>query len=210
MSFEAAVAGKWRCCNLEVSASIMASKGDIFEFAKMLRYANIDYLHLDIFQNGSGFKFQDLNIFDNTYLPLDIHLIFETIGVKEIEIINRARPKFVNIQYETLRDKNDIIKILNICDAYLGIAITSATPLNIIDFYADKVSQILVMCSEPGVSGAKFDESNYERIEVLRSKYPSLRLFVDGGIDEKKAEIMRKLGVSVVVSGSYLEKMSLV
>ena len=60
------------------------------------------------------------------------------------------------------------------------------------------------MCSEPGVSGAEFDSANYERIRTVHERYPSLKLFADGGINNIIGKEMEKLGIEMVVSGSYL------
>ncbi len=191
---------------MKISGSIMAAEGDIFEYARKLQYANVDYLHLDIFQDGKGCSLKDLETFDESYLPLDVHLIFRSIDRHEIDMINKADVRFINIQYETLENKRDIFQLADAFNGYFGLAITSSTPLSVIDSYVDNISQVLFMCSEPGVSGAKFDEKNYGRIEELHSKYPALKLFADGGIDNEKARIMKNLGITVAVSGSYLCK----
>ena len=74
------------------------------------------------------------------------------------------------------------------------------------DEYINDISQILFMCSEPGISGAKFDSSNFKRIEIVHDRYPSLSLFADGGVNNIIGKKMEKLGIEMVVSGSYLCK----
>ena len=81
---------------------------------------------------------------------------------------------------------------------------TAETPLDVIDENINCISQVLVMCSHPGISGAKFNTDNYKRIEKIRHKYPTLKIWVDGGIDNIIAEKLGRLNADVIVSGSYL------
>lgn len=191
---------------MKVSGSILAVKDNYEGYARELQVANIDFLHVDIFQEKGEFRIEDLLKFDKSYLPLDVHLIYEKITEKDIEILNRADVRFLNVQYETLENKNTIAEIGKNFNGNFGIAITAKTPIDIIDKYIKVISQVLFMCSEPGISGAKFDECNFERINEVHEKYPSLELYADGGINNKIAERMGKLGISLIVSGSYLSR----
>lgn len=191
---------------MEVSGSIFAVKSNYFEYAKMLKYAKVDYLHVDIIQNNKEFGIEKLLEFNDSYLPLDVHLIFKKISEKDMNILNRANVKYLNVQYENLKEKKDIVEISNKFKGNFGIAITCETPLEVIDNNINFISQVLFMCSEPGVTGAEFDSSNFQRIKNIHDRYPSLKLCVDGGINNIISEKMGKMGVSLVVSGSYLCK----
>lgn len=190
---------------MKVSGSILAARAnDYFDYAKKLKFINADYLHVDIFQESSVFTIEDLLRFDNSDLPLDVHLIFEDITKQNIEILNSAKVQILNIQYENIKNKAQIRMAARLFNGKFGIAITSKTPIDIIEDYFDCISQVLFMCSEPGVSGAKFDDKNFERIRAVRMKYPSLELQADGGINDSIGEEMGNAGVSMIVSGSYL------
>ncbi len=191
---------------MKVSGSILAVKSDYFEYAKILKFAKIDCLHIDIFQDEKEFSVADTLRFDNSYPPLDVHLIFEYIPDEYIDILNKANVRYLNVQYENLLNKDDILRISDRFSGNFGISVTSGTDLNVIDKYIDNISQVLFMCSEPGISGAEFDNSNFERIESVHDKYPSLSLFADGGINNIISKRMEKLGIDMVVSGSYLCK----
>lgn len=189
---------------MKISGSILAVNSNYMEYANQLKYAHIDYLHVDIFQKDNNFKIEELLNFDSKMLPLDVHLIFEDISDEVIEILNKSNVTFVNIQYENLANKEDIKLLSKKIQAKLGLAITTKTDLAIIEENIDHIEQILFMCSQPGISGAKFDDTNYERIKKIHDKYPSLFLIADGGINSEIAEKMGKHGVSMIVSGSYL------
>ncbi len=189
-----------------VSGSIFAVQDNYKQYAELLKSACIDYLHIDIFQNKNNFQLKDLEMFKGDFLPLDLHLIYQRFSENDMEVINHSKVKFVNVQYETLIDKEEIKKISGRIHANFGLALTVDTPLEIIDENINYISQVLVMCSQPGVSGAAFEEKNYERIEKIRDKYPTLKIWVDGGIDNEIAQRVGKLKVDVIVSGSYLCK----
>ncbi len=191
---------------MKVSGSILAVHSNYFEYAKMLKYAQVDYLHIDIFQDEKDFALNDILNFDSSFLPLDVHLIFNEVTDGQIDVLNKANVHYLSVQYENLNDKCDIKRIAERFNGNFGVAITSKTPVNIVDEYLDNISHVLLMCSEPGISGAKFDDSNYERIKLLHDRYPSLSLFADGGVNNIIGKKMEKLGVEMVVSGSYLCK----
>lgn len=193
---------------MRISGSIFAVKDNYFTYAKNLQYSNVDFLHIDLFQGKEerDFVLEDILKFDEGYLPLDVHLIYHCISDKDIEILNTANVQYLNIQYETLENKDEIEKVSHKFAGSFGIAITDKTGLEIIDKYIDLLSQVLFMCSEPGVSGAKFSECNYERIKRIKEKYPNLQLFADGGINDEISKNMNNLGVQMVVSGSFLAK----
>lgn len=189
---------------MQVSGSIFAVKDNYFEYARNLKYSNANFLHIDLFTTSDNFKLKDILKFGKEYLPLDVHLIYEKITEEDIDILNQSNTQFLNIQYENLENKQQIIEISKKFNGNFGIAITEKTEIEVLSIYINNISQVLIMCSEPGISGAKFAESNYERIRQIKERYPNLKIFADGGIDNRIAEEMNLLGVSMIVSGSYL------
>ena len=191
---------------MKISGSIFAVKGNYFTYAKNLQYSNVDFLHIDLFQyeENKDFALEDILKFDDGYLPLDVHLIYHSISDADINILNKANVQYLNVQYETLKDKDSIWHISQKFRGSFGLAVTARTGLEVIETYIDAVSQILFMCSEPGVSGAKFDAENFKRIEEIKEKYPNLHLFADGGINDEISKKLNSLGVEMIVSGSFL------
>jgi pentose-5-phosphate-3-epimerase/CBS domain-containing protein len=189
-----------------VSGSIFAVKDNFLDYAEQLKFANADYLHIDLFQNSNDFKLEHILIFDETQLPLDIHLIYEEIDDDIIDIINKSTAVYLTVQYENMRDKHNCIKKIKKFKGSVGIALTPKTNTEVIREYIDDINHVLIMCSEPGITGAQFNDQCYEIIRRLRNNYPNLKLHADGGIEAGIAEKMNTLGVSLVISGSYLAK----
>lgn len=191
---------------MKVSGSILAVKDDYLNYAKKLKQARVDCLHVDVFQNNVSFQLEQLLQFDERYLPLDVHMIFEEISSREIDILNKSRTMYLSVQYENLHNKECIHHLSKKFNGRFGISITAETPIDIIDEYIGDISHVLFMCSQPGISGAKFEDSNFKRIAMVHNKYPMLSLYADGGINKEIAERMARLGISMVVSGSFLCK----
>ncbi|MFT4737581.1 MAG: ribulose-phosphate 3-epimerase, partial [Paraglaciecola sp.] len=63
---------------------------------------------------------------------------------------------------------------------------------------------ILMMTTTPGQSGGVFQKNNFKKIRKFRNQYPGRAIHVDGGVNDEIGFILRILGVSSVVSGSYL------
>lgn len=189
---------------MKISGSILAVSDNYMEYARQLKYVNVDYLHIDIFEDSGRFRMSELFDFDDSYLPLDVHLIYKNINDEMIDIINKSRVSYLNIQYEKLLDKSIIPYLADSIKANFGLAYTISTPIDVIENNLQYCSQVLFMCSEPGVSGAVFNNENYKRIEKFHNEHPQILIFVDGGIDGARAKRMERLGVFMAVSGSFL------
>ncbi len=57
-----------------------------------------------------------------------------------------------------------------------------------------------------GFSGGTLDESVLGRIKFFTSAYPAVEVFVDGGVNEHTARMMKDAGAAGLISGSYLWK----
>jgi predicted transcriptional regulator len=60
------------------------------------------------------------------------------------------------------------------------------------------------MATVPGQSGGVFDTYNFQKIRQFRKRYPNKSIHVDGGVNGEVSFILRNMGVSSSVSGSYL------
>lgn len=188
---------------MKISASLFSKKSEWESYASQLEYAGVDYIHVDYLEGTRApIPIESLTP-QISKLPYDVHVIAQRLSDSTIEALNQSTTAYFCVQYENLTDKSDLQKIKEF-NGNRGIGFTIETPINIVESYITQLDFILVMCSIPGISGAKFDGRNIERIQYLREKYPALSIHVDGGINQEKMDLMEKLGVSLCVSGSYL------
>jgi ribulose-phosphate 3-epimerase len=190
-----------------ISGSLLAVKNEFFDYASLLKQFGVNYLHVDLFGADDGvFKFRDILQFDGSYLPLDIHLIYPRIDAAMIDVLNDSTAHFLSLQYENLENPAETLMLAKRFKGNVGLAITSNTSLAQIEPFIHELQYILVMCSEPGVSGAKFQMSSYNLIDLIHARFPTLDIFADGGIESGIAKMMSGHGVKLIVSGSFLAK----
>lgn len=187
---------------MRISASIYANgEKDILETVKELEAHHADLLHIDCKDDLS--VFEDLgHVRKATSLPLDLHLI--TAKPLDYSSALEANPvDYLTIQYENLNGSRDLpTKGFK----KLGLALTSETPLDAFGEFADRCDFVLLMATEPGVSGGTFNKENFKRIREFKRKFPNKWVHVDGGVNAEVSFILRNLGVHCAVSGSYLFK----
>lgn len=184
---------------MKISASIYSDKSRSLEetIADLVEH-QVDLLHVDC--NDDLGVFDDiLKIRELCDLPIDLHIITEE-PEKYYELLEKVPVEYVTFQYEQL--KNPIVLPQSITGKK-GIAVTTPTSVTVFDEYRD-FDFILIMATVPGQSGGKFDTYNFSKIREFRKRYPTKSIHVDGGVNGEVSFILRNMGVTSAVSGSYL------
>lgn len=190
---------------MKISASIFATNDRLMAYVSQLKLAKVDYLHLDFFQNGTNkFRLEDINALDYLQIPYDVHLIYESVTRENIEILNNSSAEILSLQWENLTDAEKTLERMERFKGDIGFAVMPNTDLKQLYGFFPRLDHILVMCSEPGISGAKFMENSYDFISSIKKKSPDIKIYADGGIDNIRCRKVLELGVSLVVSGTYL------
>lgn len=187
---------------MKISASIYSNPDqELTDIIKEIDKHAIDFIHIDC--NDNFDVFDDIKqIREFTTKPIDLHII-SSKPEKFYDLIEEVQPEFVTFQYENILGK---LKIPESITSELGLAIKTETSLDVFDEYADKFSFIMLMATTPGQSSGVFNKTNFKRIRSFRKKYPAKRLHVDGGVNAEVSFILRNIGVSAAVSGSFLFK----
>lgn len=184
---------------MKISASIYSDKKrPLEEVIEDLVQHQVDLLHVDCND--------DLNVFDDIRairtlcsIPIDLHIITAQPS-KYYELLIENPVEYVTFQYEDLEEP---LEIPSEVTGKKGIAVITPTPVTIFDEYAD-FDFILIMATIPGQSGGKFDTINFGKIRTFRNQYPGKSIHVDGGVNAEVSFILRNMGVTSSVSGSYL------
>lgn len=192
---------------MKISASIFSSNQPL-EYAKILEKTKIDCLHLDFFEkNGKAIEQNEFKKYINCKKKLDIHLICSAVDEGTIELLNKSSASILSIQVENLKNIEETVKRIKKFKGNFGFAISPNTDWKILLPYRNIMKHVLVMCSIPGVSGAKFIDKSYNYINEIKNEFGELEIYVDGGINY---DIYKNLydSVSLTVLGSYLYKNS--
>lgn len=186
---------------MKISASIYSDANrPLKEVIADLVAHEVDLLHIDCND--------DLRIFDDIQvirtlcdLPLDLHIITAE-PEKFYPLLLQNPVEYLTFQAEPLQKPLEIPKEIS---GKKGISVITPTPISIFETYPD-FDFILIMATIPGQSGGVFDRQNFDKIRNFRKRYPNKSIHVDGGVNPEVSFILRQMGVSTAVSGSYLFK----
>ena len=184
---------------MKISASIYSDNTrPLAEIVRDLDAHQIDMLHVDC--NDDPSVFDDIKqIRRLCKLPIDLHLITPN-PKKFYELLKENPVEYLTFQFEELCQPLMIPEDIH---GKKGIAITTNTPADVFNGFKD-LDFILIMATTPGKSGGIFDKANFNKIRQFRKSFPGKSIHVDGGVNAEVSFILRNLGVSSCVSGSYL------
>ncbi len=184
---------------MKISASIYSDKNrPLKEVIEDLMEHQVDLLHVDC--NDDLSVFEDIKrIREMCDLPIDLHIITESPSKYYQELIDNP-VEYVTFQYEDLKEE---LQIPMEVTGKKGIAVITPTSVDAFDEFND-FDFILIMATIPGQSGGKFDTVNFAKIREFRKKFPGKSVHVDGGVNAEVSFILRNMGVTSAVSGSYL------
>src|SRR4051794_19243906 len=133
---------------------------------------------------------------------LDVHLMIER-PEGHVPDFASAGADMISIHWEATPHVHYALKSVREAGCLAGLAITPATPAEVVVDVLDEVDSLLCMTVNPGWGGQEFIEHSITKIERLRSLLPAgLPLEVDGGIEPGTAKRCAEVGATVFVAGS--------
>jgi ribulose-phosphate 3-epimerase len=203
---------------VEVSTSLLSvKKEEIVKKIYCLEVAHTDYFHIDV-MDGKFVKNDTRELmleYANTIkqisnIPLDIHLMVENIKENIDEYIS-LQPNIITFQIEACKNKEETFEIIDYIkrnNIKVGIAIKPDTRLEEIFDYLPYIHVLLVMTVEPGLGGQDLIAETIEKVENLKRYIDEnnieIDIEVDGGINNKNAQVLKEKGANVLVSGTYI------
>lgn len=186
---------------MKISASIYSDKSrSLKEVIDDLVNHQVDMLHVDC--NDELSVFQDIDAIRSWCdLPIDLHIITKTPSIY-YKLLEEHPVEYITFQFEDMEEKLDIPKSV---PGKKGLAIITPTAVDVFKDYSD-FDFILIMATIPGQSGGVFDKINFDKIRTFRKQFPTKSIHVDGGVNGEVSFILRNMGVTSSVSGSYLFK----
>lgn len=184
---------------MKISASVYSDKKrPLKDVIEDLVQHQVELLHVDCND--------DLSVFDDIRqirswcdLPIDLHIITDH-PEKYYDLLRETPVEYVTFQYEDLTKPLEIPSDIS---GKRGLAVITPTDVTVFKEY-ESFDFILIMATIPGQSGGKFDAVNFSKIRQFRKLFPGKSIHVDGGVNGEVSFILRNMGVSSSVSGSYL------
>lgn len=186
---------------MKISASIYSDNSrPLLEVVQDLVEHHVDLLHVDCNDDLNVFK-DIAEIRTITKVPIDLHVITDE-PQKYFQLLRDHPVEYLTFQYESLHSP---LALPSDIQGKKGLAITTETDVTVFSDYHN-FDFILMMATTPGKSGGIFNSSNFGKIRAFRNLFPGKNIHVDGGVNGEVGFILRNMGVSAAVSGSYLFK----
>ncbi len=144
-----------------------------------------------------------------TNAMLDVHLMISE-PQKYVKDFIAAGSDIITFHLEAQKDLTlDIIKEIKSADIMAGLSIKPKTPVDEIKKFIPYLDLVLIMTVEPGFGGQRFMHDCVQKIADVKEyarilKKENLYIQVDGGINDKTANICKSLGANSLVAGSYI------
>ena len=216
--------------NIKVSASILSA--DFLTLGNEINAvekAGVDSIHLDVMDNHMAptLSFGPpiiKPVRKHTALPLDAHLMIDApwlffddyinCDVDEIcfhieaycnapqnhEQIKTQSRIGQTIDYKRIEKDIDYLKKHKIKP---GITINPSTNIKALTPLLNHVDSVLIMSVHPGFSGQIFIQNAIERIRYIRHLFDG-DIKVDGGVNDKNAQLLKEAGANTLITASYL------
>lgn len=164
---------------------------------------NLDTHFLKILNEEEGLPF-----WEDIDFELDLMV---SNAVENFDIYTKLGGRRIIFHLEAVGNLEEFKNFLEGIDSYvrdvieIGIAINPSTPTEQIFPLVSNIDFIQCMGNdEIGYHGVGLNEEVYQKIKILREKYPDLPIAVDIGVNEITAPLLIKAGATKLVAGSAI------
>ncbi len=190
-----------------ISVSILSAYDNLLSAINKVNNSSADYLHVDVmdgvFVNNTKFPLDVVKkISAISKKPLDVHLMVNDI--KTVLDYASLKPDYLTFHVEIIKD-NKLIEFIKSLGIKVGLAINPETNINKLKPYINDIDLLLFMSVTPGQGGQSFKEKTLDKIKRLKKILPdNVLINIDGGINDKTINKVKKAGCNMVVSGSFI------
>ena len=179
---------------------------------EMLNKSEADWYHLDVmdgvFVPNISFGFPVMEAMARVATkPLDVHLMIQQ-PEKFLKQVKALRANVMNVHYEACTHLHRTIQETKNEGMLAGVTLNPHTPVCLLEEIIEDLDLVMLMTVNPGFGGQKMILSAVEKIAEIRSMLDRAGsdaiIEVDGGVNEKTAQMLIDRGATMLVAGSAL------
>ncbi|ACL69754.1 ribulose-phosphate 3-epimerase [Halothermothrix orenii] len=179
---------------------------------EVARVKEANYLHLDVMDGmfvpnitiGPGII---KSIRKHTDLKFDTHLMIEE-PERYIKDFAEAGSDIITVHCEATKHLHRLIYQIKDQGCLAGVALNPATSLTRIEHVLKDLDLVLIMSVNPGFGGQKLIPETLNKIKTIKQKIRELNLSIkveiDGGINNSNVKDVSRTGVDIIVAGSAI------
>ncbi len=163
----------------------------------------LDVLDDTLYPNAS---WCDLDTIDAMQTPtwIELHLMVAD-PARYLDKIHRGGPIHRALWHvEAQVDHADLFLTCEHIGIEYGLALSPKTPIEVLDPFADGLSEVLVLGVEPGFSGQALIPETVEKVRAIRARWPHLLIGFDGGVTVEHVPDLRDAGVTRFYAASSI------
>ncbi|MGL5042607.1 MAG: ribulose-phosphate 3-epimerase [Culicoidibacterales bacterium] len=146
-------------------------------------------------------------------IPLDIHLMISNPS-EYLDVFIEQKPMYISIHAEIEENVEELLLKIRENGIKPALAIKPKTKIADVEHLFPYIDMLLIMTVEPGFGGQEFIVDMVTKIKeakalICEQEY-AIEIQVDGGINQKTAELCAVAGATLLVAGStvYNDKAS--
>jgi ribulose-phosphate 3-epimerase len=192
---------------------LSADFGNLQKDVESICSADCDYVHIDVMD---GHFVPNLtigpvvvnSIAKASTKPLDIHLMVKNNDFF-IDMFSHLDIEFISFHLEGENNPHRVIQKIKNLGFKASIALNPHTNPDSIKYLLEDLDMVLLMSVNPGFGGQSYIDITNKVIELKKlidNSNRDILIEVDGGINEQNIKELKKAGVDIAVSGSYIFK----
>lgn len=183
----------------------LALRNDLKEIEK----GEMDMIHFDVMDGNFvprfGFYPEILKAVKNeSSLPVDVHLMIDE-PVRFISAFAEAGADIIVVHAEATNNLHYAVRTIKEYGIEAGVSLNPATPLSVLDYVLDDITNVTLMAINPGIVGHKLIPGMMDKIAHLKTKiknHPDIKIEIDGGVTPESATKMIQKGADILVCGT--------
>jgi ribulose-phosphate 3-epimerase len=201
--------------NTLIAPSILAADfANLQRDIEMINNSEADWFHIDImdgvFVPNISFGMPVLEaITKHAKKTIDVHLMIVDPD-RYIKTFAALGSNILTVHYEACTHLHRTLQAIKAEGMKAGVALNPHINIDLLEDVINDIDMVCIMSVNPGFGGQSFIENTYSKIEKLKAlinrKNASTLIEIDGGVTDKNAAQLVKVGADVLVAGNFVFK----